>query len=389
MKNIFCFFFGMILMLTSSAWADLTHQEYKSPPSTFYRYLDFKDISEFNRDDKTCEGQSEEWQRQMQRLGQDFSRAKVRSVYFVHGTFAGDDPVGIVTLIKAIYPDLSPTVEDSLRDLLKKKSDTLLADSGNYLPEYISLFEKAIGGQIPCRAFNWSSANHHIARLQATVRLARSLAETIDQEKINKEERILLVGHSHAGQLFALLTNFLANSEGVEELLQIAQDSGENVDDMKENLSKLANVQLDIATFGTPPRYGWGKGDYRLLNVINHRGPGYLGGDILGLLNTEDGDYVQQWGIAGTDILASTSLERDLNKSLDKILGPGRDRLFWLNNVKVKMRVPHYGNTLLVNYKDSSSFFPNVLSTFFGHGTYTKYEALLFNTDLIVEELYR
>lgn len=44
-----------------------------------------------------------------------------------------------------------------------------------------------------------------------------------------------------------------------------------------EYLQKIRQVHLDIVTFGTPPRYGWGDGKYNLLNIINHRGNEFFG----------------------------------------------------------------------------------------------------------------
>ena len=378
MRIIFILFFSI------SVWADLTPQRYTNQvPSTFFTHLDFKNTTPFNRKSFKLWDQSQEWQSEMVALGQRLTQAKVKTVYFVHGTFAGNDPVGIISCIKLVYPDLSPTLEAKLRDILKKNNDKLLKDTGNYLPEYVSLFKQAIGGQIPCHLFNWSSRNHHIARLRGAVKLAHTLAN-----RHQGEERILLIGHSHAGQLFALLSNFLEKSRGLDTLYGILQEDGVDIEKLKDSLVKVRQMKLDFATFGTPPRYGWGN-NVRLLNVINHRGKDHLAGSILGLLVTKDGDYVQQWGIAGTDLRASTSKERALNKRLDEILGTGKDVSVWLKNIKPKMRVAQYGKTFLVNYKDGNKLLPNVVTTFFGHGVYTKFDTMLFNTRLIANTFYR
>ena len=131
-----------------------------------------------------------------------------------------------------------------------------------------------------------------------------------DIKNPSRNERILLIGHSHAGQLFALLTTFLEEKEmdlmetnlKDSKIWQLAEavELDKDIIQLKENLKKIDKVYLDIVTFGTPPRYQWGtptrKGqetNYRLLNVINHR---HETVSIFGLLNTREGDYVQQLG---------------------------------------------------------------------------------------------
>jgi len=386
----------IVFNLASTILADLTPQKYTSdPPEIPYSYIECDEIAPFNRELKTLDGQSQEWRSKMRELGQKMEQSKVRHIYFVHGTFAGNDPTGIVDLIKCVYPKLSFEWETHLRNIAKQNVNKMFTDTGNYHPEYIKLFRQAIGSNIPGEPLDWSSENNHMARLRGSVKLVNKLYENINSQQLQNEDRILLIGHSHAGQLFALLTNYLAQSYGVQELLEIA---GENNDDFNEKLQKIREIKLDIVTFGAPPRYGWGKAgeraDYCLINIINHRAEGHLAcldsgfRLLIGILNTRDGDYVQQWGIAGTDMIDVESME--LNKQLDGILGEGINLNVWLENAKAGMRVPNYGNkTFLVDYKDkSSNHLPNFFKTVLGHGTYTKYEKMLFNTNLIVDALY-
>ena len=108
----------------------------------------------------------------------------------------------------------------------------------------------------------------------------------------------------------------------------------------------------------------------------------------LGFWKTAGGDYVQQWGIAGSDSLASSSREREINRQIDKLLGPGVDPKGWIENVAKGMRVPEVGATYLVDYRDHSLIVPNFMKTVFGHGIYTRYECMLFNSDIITKEFY-
>ncbi|MFK5688015.1 hypothetical protein ACI3GN_15920, partial [Lactiplantibacillus plantarum] len=74
-----------------------------------------------------------------------FVRADVRAVVFVHGTFAGDDPIALARLARSA---VGADVERALRRLFKARLDRVLGDAANYPPEYVRLFEAAIGGAI-------------------------------------------------------------------------------------------------------------------------------------------------------------------------------------------------------------------------------------------------
>lgn len=403
---VFLILFSIVLFVSSrTVKADLTPQEYNNDPlSKSYTHKEFQEKVPWNKESCKLEDQSQEWRDKMSELGHKLDLAKIGLIYFVHGTFAGDDPFGIIHIIKCgLSPKLEsklPKIEKKLNDYFEKNekkyrnyfketTDKMLGDNGNYPDEYVKLFEKAIGDNIPCDQFTWSSRNHHLARLRDSMKLAETLVKDINEKMPSQRERILLIGHSHAGQLFALLTNFLAQSPRTNELLDIAAADGENITEFNEALQVIRKVHLDIVTFGTPPRYGWREEGCRLLNIINHRGKGYSGGSINGFFWTRDGDYIQQWGIAGTDIPALTNNERELNRQLDSILGEGANVGVWLKDIQAKMRVPHYGKTILVDYKDSSWFLPNCIKTLFGHGVYTKFDRMLFNTQLIVDEWYQ
>lgn len=94
-----------------------------------------------------------------------------------------------------------------------------------------------------------------------------------------------------------------------------------------------------------------GKGKYNLLNIINHRGDEFLAGVVDPMFFiTKDGDYVQQSAIAGSDAFAKTGNEQILNKQLDRILGKGADVDGLLDKMKVRMRVPHYGRTIVQDF---------------------------------------
>ena len=338
-------------------------------------------------------------QQEMSVYKQHLKKHQVRLILLVHGTFAGDDAFGLFDLLEPINKRLA----DKLKNKGKRLINRLTKDVGNYTPEYVDTLRGALDNEIICELFVWSSANYHLARLQGAIELAQSLAEKITQNNILANERLLLIGHSHAGQLFALLTHFLANNVQAQCLYAIMEKDVELKSAktrLIEHLEIISKVNLDIVTFGTPVRYSWAKYDkYRLMAIVNHRAKV----TISGLLSTRDGDYVQQWGIEGTDILPP--LEKiALNDELDALLDKGRDVSLLLENLKLETRQhPKYADgttvceTLLIDYRDNAPFsifllnpfgIPHCIKTLFGHGIYTRNQTMLFNMGIIVHNWY-
>lgn len=386
-------FFIVVSYVKCDIYADLAplEQEYVgTKPTAPYEYMEFEDIVPFNSNLRKLEDQSPEWQNKMRDLGRRLKEAKVGLIYFVHGTFAGEDPLGLVKLFEQRYPYFGWLCKVSNKEII----NTAMGDCGNYTSEYVKLFKMAIDTEICCDEFIWNSENNHLGRLKGSIDLVEKIANDIGRIPL-WGERVLLVGHSHAGQLFALMTNFLEQAPEVDRLLTIARDGNIDILRFKKDLEKTRTVQLDYVTCGTPLRYKWGDGwkdgKYKLLNIINHRGDGFLaGGDISTIKfywnfpRTKDGDYVQQLAITGLDF----DLNDPLNERLDGILGKGGGIMQVWKDIEVRMRVSPYGKTILVDYKDNSMYFPNCGKTLFGHGVYTRFEKMLFNTKLIVDEMY-
>ncbi|MGZ8184511.1 MAG: hypothetical protein ACXWT1_21415, partial [Methylobacter sp.] len=314
--------------------------------------------------------------------------------------FAGDDPLGLFNWLEPLTG--STTIIDLLKNQQKTLLDALAKGLGNYTPEYAEAFSTALDHDIACQRFIWSSGNYHLARLKGAVELAQKVSDMITENKILESERILLQGHSHAGQLFALLTTFLEDGAKAKLLYGIIKNSDRlgKIDELLKNLEIIKTVNLDIVTFGTPVRYSWGEYEkYRLMAIVNHRPPGAQA-SIPGILSTAGGDYVQQWGAEGTDVLPPD--EKDLNDQLDAILDTGIDISLLIDSLKhTDRKPPHYANgmpvgkTFLVDYKDNASSLlthldipPHCVKTLFGHGVYTETRAMLFNTTIIVKNLY-
>jgi hypothetical protein len=332
---------------------------------------------------------TDNWKQKMSGHGELLKKNNVRQILLAHGTFVGDDALGLFDLIEPLNKSIADSLKGEGKDIINK----LAKDVGNYTPEYASAMEKSFGTEIPCELFVWSSGNYHLARIKGTVELAQTLVDKIAKNHLQASDRILLMGHSHAGQLFALLTTFLANDANARQLYEImAIEDGLNEGKNKliSNLEIIKTISLDIVTFGTPVRYTWGQYDkFRLKAIVNHRS----NVEMSGLLKTRDGDYVQQWGVEGTDIFPPEELR--LNDEFDRVLDIGRDTALLIASLeRVERRHPKYANgaivgeSLLINYKDDSPLLPNCIKTLFGHGVYTNYNAMLFNMTTIVKEWY-
>ena len=50
------------------------------------------------------ESGSAEYEQLMASVGEAYRAAGVRAIYLVHGTFAGDDPVGLIRIVERVAP---------------------------------------------------------------------------------------------------------------------------------------------------------------------------------------------------------------------------------------------------------------------------------------------
>ena len=94
----------------------------------------------------------------MASVGEAYRAAGVRAIYLVHGTFVGDDPVGLIHIVAR----LAPGSARRLRQLNKDFVDKLVKDNGNYPAQYATEFQRSTG--VPVERVAWSSENHHLAR---------------------------------------------------------------------------------------------------------------------------------------------------------------------------------------------------------------------------------
>jgi hypothetical protein len=332
----------------------------------------------------------------------------VDAVYLIHGTFAGNDALGWTAQIEKFWPK----VADHLRVFGKKLFDVLADDTGNFTEEYAAELAEVLNSPNQAddisvakptpnvRRFNWSGENNHVGRGVAAIEL---LDELLTRQESSSEKRILMLCHSHAGNLVAIVTNLIGaeRSERVRflEILKPIFRSGEEqqqlsrVADALEDETRRRSLQLDIVTLGLPIRYGWDTGGYRnLLHFVNHvprpDEPVFLSPvpkiNSMDLLKM-DGDFVQQFGIAGTNVFPYLMDLRLMvaEYKLGKLLQPFGRTDFW-EHIKIGMRVADEGTTLLVDYDDTDGLAHRLA----GHGVYTERQWLPFHLRETVKRFY-
>jgi hypothetical protein len=349
---------------------------------------------------------SDEFRRRMRRAGAAYRRAGVAAVYLAHGTFVGPDALGILAALARVFPAAAPP----LRKLIKRLIDRMLGEAGNFTAAYARLFEEALrqpdGWSIPVRLFHWSSENHHLGRADGAVRLIEELA-TLPPEP---EGRVLLFGHSHAGNVFALATHLLSgNPETVRHFFDataiyyrwplvgcVDVPVFSRVQKLlAEGRLPFPGGNLDLVTFGTPIRYGWNPSGYgRLLHFIYHRPwpgmPDYQAAfppKLDDVLAAAGGDYVQQMGIAGTNVAPNPlawrchAADRRLARLFEDDLGPQG----LMERFRTGAIVPDAGTTLLVDYGPAEGHLAQHAA---GHAVYTRPQWLLFHAEEVARRFY-
>ncbi len=368
---------------------------------------------------------SGEFRERLREAGRAFQAANVRTIYLIHGTFAGGDALGFLTQLSRLVPQQA----EQLRESGKRLVDSLLEERGNYTQRTADVLFAGLNGlpipndgksastgtrnssrqTIDVRLFNWSSENNHIGRADGAVRLA--------DELLNDESpgRKLLWGHSHAGNIFALLTNLLGGRrKKVKTFFKASRTyyrrwlrRGANLDVWQRTKKRLVpkdktqreriNLEsqpLDFVTFGCPIRYGWESNAWsKLLHVVHHI-PNE-GTDpwratyppALEDIRHGRGDHVQQLGIAGTNISPNLLAFRTwlADRRLNRFLQPGFPLWELRQRFALGMRVATEGATLLVDYGPQEG---SVLEHFAGHAVYTDLRWLPFHCERIVDQFY-
>ncbi|MCA9247736.1 MAG: hypothetical protein KDA42_11485 [Planctomycetales bacterium] len=341
----------------------------------------------------------------MAEVGRALRLADVRHILLVHGTFVGPDAWGLLSQLSRFSTEAAQVIAKFDKAVI----DRVVGEAGNYTQQYEQTFSAAINqpDREPIRVerFHWSSENNHIGRAHGAVTMLRRLAELHEESP----GRVLLWGHSHAGNVFALATNLLGGDRAARRKffraariyyrnpcfrhidLPVWREVEQRLDDQD---SELFRWPPDIVTFGTPIRYGWETAGYgQLMHFIHHKPKEGQPQHTLAfppaardVFEAADGDYVQHFGIAGTNIappvISPRSLLADIR--LNRLLQPGLRARDLFHRLSTGMRVPAEGATRLVDYGPQGS----ILEHMAGHAVYTRLEWLLFHAEELVKQFY-
>lgn len=307
-------------------------------------------------------------------------------IIFIHGTFVGTDTFGVQPILEDLSSKFSKEIVGKFQKIADAGTTRMAKDSGRFTPEYLELLKNYFSPNTNILEFNWGSENHHAGRYRGLLNLLDFLAAL---KRGHPNNRVLLVGHSHAGQIFALYTHLLESS-GPTKLKSFTY---KYLNTTKKNFYKtysfLQNHDVDFVTLGTPARYKWYEGHYKALHVINHRGARFSGIAYKGIFAAKYGDYVQLWGIEGSDFLPTTKKDRELSSQLNSIIGDqGFNKKVWLAKVSTSNRLHKFGTNLLVDFEDNSLFPISFKTNFFGHGVYMRHKNAAFLVKLITDNLF-
>lgn len=333
-------------------------------------------------------------------------KAGVAEIIFVHGTFTGNDVLGIVREVARV----SPRVARMMRSLGKKIVDQLTGELGNYTKAFSRSCGELVNEEghepINIKRFHWSGENHHLGRVGAAV----ALLDYLTSRTWGPDKRVLLWGHSHGGNLLAIATLLLGASEEAKAQFFRATRSHYRVpffgnldlphwEKVRRRLS-AKNLRerlpaIDVATFGTPPRYRWNRQICEnLLHFVQHRPLdkerpciACLPGSVQEVIEAKGGDYVQQLGIGGTDFLHHIFAWRSWNveRRLRRMFEPTVRRRDLGRNLKQGHRVSLDGTTLLIDYPQTDGKWNQKLV---GHGVYTRSEWLAYHLNEIADRFY-
>ncbi|QEG20494.1 hypothetical protein [Mariniblastus fucicola] len=315
----------------------------------------------------------------------------VDAIWFVHGTFAGHDVLGWFGQLERVIPSAGSV----LKTFGKKLTDAIAGDSGNFTHAFIDHFHT----RAESRRFVWSGENTHSGRCKAAIELLDELLQ-----RVGDEPRVMLWGHSHAGNIAALITNLIGAEPAVRDrFLDLAEPLFPVRDDRVCALQRVRaafdtgaveGLRLDIVNFGAPVCYGWDSAGYRSLrHIVNHspqaEQPEWLSplfGTGKKFVESARGDLIQLLGITGSDFLPwlLNRTTRAVEIELHRFLAPDYSRRDWWPRAKLGMRVADEGETVLVKYDNRDGYAAQT----FGHSVYTRPEWLGFHLEL-VGQIYR
>lgn len=353
------------------------------------------------------------------------TRVRIGRVIVVHGTFVGNDPFAVAETLKSLGSGV-PLIGEQLvkmaemiQENTQPATNSVIQDMGTYTEAFRDQFQMLVGDDPVVELMNptWSSQNHHFARADLAVRLIHQML----MRPPMPGQRILLWGHSHAGNAFAMLTNLLANERSsVDQFFAAAGEQPEPHWNAVQN--ELRSVvgphplsqSVVIVAFGTPVRYGWDvHGCAQLIHVLHHRphdpATPFLTKPLFppqapqNIVSATWGDWIQAFAVAGTDVVSASTLDENsrLTNLLERNLAEPVHELDTRFIPTARLRNTCYrwkqgtrchddGLNLLVSYQPSGE---SVLGlplefTVFGHGVATTVKWLPAHLQLVLDSLH-
>ena len=353
------------------------------------------------------------------------TRVRIGRVIVVHGTFVGNDPFAVAETLKSLgsgVPLIGEQLEkmaEMIQQNTQPVTNSVIQDMGTYTEVFRDQFQSLVGDDPVVELLNptWSSQNHHFARADLAVRLVHQML----MRPPMPGQRILLWGHSHAGNAFAVLTNLLANERNsVDQFFAAVGEQEEPHWETVQNALRSVggphplSQSVVIVAFGTPVRYGWDvHGCAQLIHVLHHRPhdpatpfltkPLFPPQTLPDVMSATWGDWIQAFAVAGTDVVSAATLDENdrLTNLLERNLAEPVHELDTRFIPTARLRNTCYrwkqgtrchtdGLNLLLNYQPSGE---SVLglpleSTVFGHGVATTVKWLPAHLRLVLDSLH-
>ncbi len=338
-------------------------------------------------------------------VGRRLRAAGVSAVFVLDGGLLGPEVAEVLLTLARRSESAGAAGRRAIAGIVSR----LVGSTAEYSEQYVARFRAAVNPRgstpIDVRRFTWWSENHHIARADGAVRLV----DAVLGHSLECGGQVLLWGHGHAGNVFALLTALLGGDR--ERITRFFAAAGIYyrwplvgcvdipvwqrvcevlLDDAQRR--RLA-AAVDIVTFGTPVRYGWHpQGSRRLMHFIHRRAKPRREADlpeepaaappIEDVLAARGGDYYQRYAGGSCEPAPSVFAWRSrmAERRLKRIL-----RIDPPHPPATGPAVPAEGETLLVDYGPAQG---DIGEHFAGHAIYTRSEWLLFHAEEVARRFY-
>ncbi len=343
--------------------------------------------------------------RRWRQIAAAYHAAGISTIYLVRGS-VGLAAASTLEALARTFPPAGSVLRRAYHELAASSAD----ESATFTPAYAREFERSLRAdgrpRINVRLIEWSDENNHLGRADAAVRLVASLLANRDQQ----HGRALIWAHGHGGNVAALATHLLSgNRDDVEAFFAAAEiyyrwpllgwidiplwRSVQSL--LADPADRSGRRPLDLVTFGTPVLYGWNQAGYnRLLHFVFHRPapglPAYRAPFPLEperIFRAADGDYVQQLGIAGTDVPPGIFAWRArwADRRLGRMFQASLPDSPTVERLRPGVRVAESGTTLLVDYGARRGRLAEHCG---GHAVYAQPEWLLFHAGEVARRFY-